>query len=182
MAITNIRTSTETDSPSPFDDKLSRGLIPFELLKQPELDPLKWKKIIQSFDCKNFNLLFGDSNKFYFYSSKTTELIKISDKIFSLANDGINSNWFKEERGKELISKLDESNFTESSLFNILTDKLIVLPAEDIKITNDKDHIEEDYKKWPIFVKPFKSRGTISSSVVLFKNNNVFRENTSHKR
>ena len=46
------------------------------------------------------------------------------------------------------------------------------MPAEDIKITNDKDHIEEDYKKWPIFVKPFKSRGTISSSVVLFKNNN----------
>lgn len=138
-----------------------------ELLQQDEFDPQKWKKIIESFNCENFNVLFTDLNQtddhLYIYSSNTCQLTKIINEqggIFSIANDNFDSNWFKQERGKELISKLiSEDKFNESSLFNVLTD------------TKSRDPID-DFKNWPIFVKPKQSRGTISSSIILVKNNN----------
>ena len=108
----------------------SRGSIPMELLKQEKFEPSEWKRIIQSLECKNVNVLFGDLNnqgipEVYVYSSDTSELSKVSfdkERVFSLANGDINSNWSKQEKGKEMIKNfIHENDFNESSLFSVLT-------------------------------------------------------------
>lgn len=111
------------------DNSPSRGFIPLELLKQDRFDSLEWKKIIQELNCKNFNVIFGDLNQrvpdVYVYSSETSELSTISfddQKVFSLTNGGINSNWSKQEKGENMIKNLiSTDNFTESALFSVLT-------------------------------------------------------------
>lgn len=111
------------------DNSPSRGSIPLELLKQERFDPLEWKNIIQELKCKNCNVIFGDLSKkvpdVYVYSSETSELSNISfddQKVFSLANGGINSCWNKQEKGENMIENLiSTDNFTESSLFSVLT-------------------------------------------------------------
>lgn len=112
------------------DNSPSRGSIPLELLKQERFDPLEWKKIIQELKCKNFNVIFGDLSQkvpdVYVYSSETSKLSNISfddQKVFSLANGGINSNssWNKQEKGENMIENMiSTDNFTESSLFSVL--------------------------------------------------------------
>ena len=98
-------------------------------MKQEKFDPLEWKKIIQSLNCKNCNIIFGDLNQsvpdVYVYSSETSELSVVSfddQKVFSISNGDIYSNWNKQQKGKNLIENLiSADNFTESSLFSVLT-------------------------------------------------------------
>ena len=114
------------------ESNVSRGLIPLKLLQQEQFEPILWKEIIQSFECENLNVLFGDFSdenhlKFYVYSSDTCELSLISNdqkhQIFSLTNGSVDSDWSKEKRGKELIydSVVCDNNFTENLLFSVLT-------------------------------------------------------------
>lgn len=106
----------------------SRGSIPLELLKQVKFDPLEWQKIIQSLNCNNCNIIFGnlDQNvpEVYVYSSETSEISVVSfddQKVFSISNGGINSNWNKQQKGKYMIENLIDTNtFNESSLFSVL--------------------------------------------------------------
>ena len=75
--------------------------------------------------------MFGDLSqreapKFFVYSSDTSELSTISfengQKVFSLTNADINLNWNKQKKGESLINNLIVAdNFTESSLFSVLT-------------------------------------------------------------
>lgn len=155
VAITNIRSSSVMNS-----SNISRGTIPLTLLKQDTFDPIKWKCIIESMNCQNFNVLFGDlslkdSLEMYKYSSESGELVDLSrESIYSLANNDLQLD--KQRRGKYLINNiLSENSLTEQELFSILRD--------DTQLSEDK----EDFKKLPIFISCSNSRGTVSSSVLM---------------
>ena len=127
-AITNIKKEEAENSPVSFS---SRGEIPLKLLSENNFDPIEWKRIIKSSNCKNFNVIFGDLNgeevNIYVYSSERgEEIIKIPStlNIFSLANGEFIENeskkWFKQRRGEELIKNSIEE-LSEDLMFNILT-------------------------------------------------------------
>lgn len=157
VAITNVRSSTVINAST--TSNTSRGIIPLTLLKQETFDPTEWKHVIESTECENFNVLFGDLSldipEICKYSSETRELVKISDGgVYSLANSDLQLD--KQRKGKKLIRDLLSTNsLTESSLFSVL--------KNDERFSEDA----EDFTKWPIFVRCNKTRGTVSSTVLM---------------
>lgn len=80
--------------------------------------------------CTNFNALFGNmcaednTIQIYAYSSETSKLrcIYPDEAVFSLCNGCINSNWPKQQKGKEMILDLLKSNaLNPENLFSVLT-------------------------------------------------------------
>lgn len=98
-------------------------------MSQNTFDPIEWESIIKALNCDKFNVIFGDLSddpvKVFSYSSESEKLIELpinddSLTIFSLANGSIqDSNWFKQQKGEELIQAL-LPEVSKESIFDIL--------------------------------------------------------------
>ncbi len=120
-AITNYR------HPDYFGSgKKSRGLILTDYLKysqNPEafLEKLYFKRS----DYNGFNLLLGDEDDMFYFSSVTGEIELLSPGMYGLSNHLLDSPWPKLEKAKNGLQKIVEEpgEISKEAIFHLLKDR-----------------------------------------------------------
>ncbi len=163
-ALTNVR-----DPASMKPDARSRGdLIPSFLLSDEE--PLSYLKTIRNSisDYNGFNLLAGDLENLFFFSTTDQKIIKVEEGIHAVSNYTLNTPWLKVEIVKKGLRKILESEADsvdiESNLYSMMQND-VTPPDEALPDTGVG--IELERKLSPVFVS-MKGYGTRSTSVVLW--------------
>ncbi|KQC11059.1 MAG: hypothetical protein APR62_10670 [Smithella sp. SDB] len=167
-AVTNYR------DPSTFKSKaLSRGrLVSNYLAGKKNADKYVEDVFSQAGNYNNFNLLIGDDNDLFVFSS-CGETKKLKAGIYGLSNHLLNSPWPKVSRGKRLLkAALDKKgDELEETLFAMLVDRHI---ASDSKLPATGVGLEWERILSPIFITS-PVYGTRSSTVLLVGKNRRVR-------
>ncbi|KJR41466.1 protein of unknown function DUF833 [Candidatus Magnetoovum chiemensis] len=168
-ALTNVR-----DPASIKSDARSRGDLATSFLLS-NADPLNYlkgvKKDIEHYN--GFNLLAGDLNNLFFFSTVDQNIIEVQQGIHGISNHTLNTPWVKVETVKKELNTfielnrdragLDISNF-ESSLHKIMRNNET---ASDELLPDTGVGIELERRLSSIFVS-MQGYGTRSTSVVLW--------------
>lgn len=112
-------------------EALSRGNIVARFLagKKPALEYLD--ALAKNVDAYNgFNVVMGDVNALYYYSSHEKNIIPITTGIYALSNHILDTPWPKVVKGKALFNAALASEVSHTNLFNVLQDREIYPDSE----------------------------------------------------
>ncbi len=164
-AITNYRDMKSIKSDAPTRGKLVTDFL------QSELSPLKYgHSLLNKAETYNgYNLLFSDSESFYYFSNQTKELKQLSPGIYGLSNHLLDTPWPKVIRSKKAFSySASKDKISTDDLFEILSDDRV---APDNQLPETGLDLELERAVSPIFIKSDRY-GTRSSTVLLVNNLN----------
>lgn len=170
-AITNYRNPSLYNS-----DALSRGDLVSAYLTGSE-DPGHFLQGIrdQRGEYNPFNLLLGDGEFLYYYSSIKNRLQVLKPGLFGLSNAFLDTPWTKVVKGKKAMeNRLRDDLIDPFSLLEILGDDV---PSEDHKLPDTGVGMEWERVLSPLFISS-PDYGTRASTVLLldYKNNVQFIE------
>lgn len=159
-ALTNFRDPADRKT-----DALSRGRLvsdylaseaqPFEYLEQVASDAPRYN---------GFNLLIGDSNGVFYFSSRTGSVQAMSPGIHGLSNHLLDTPWPKVKRGKQRLQAVLADEFDANALMDLLDDRE---PANDGELPNTGIGLDLERVLSPaLIVSPLY--GTRASTTVLF--------------
>lgn len=77
-----------------------------------------------------FNVIIGDVDALYYYSSHEKKITQITDGIYALSNHLLDTPWPKVVKGKALFKAALASEVSHSNLFNMLQDREIYPDSE----------------------------------------------------
>jgi uncharacterized protein with NRDE domain len=159
-AVTNYR-----EPPQPGAGARSRGELVSGYLKgrQAAADYLEGvSRRRDRYDA--FNLLLGDADGLYFYSSLDTRFQRLSPGIYGISNGELDCPWPKVIRGKRVFHESLGSDHAPDSeaLFALLAD---ATPAADADLPDTGVGLETERKLSPIFIH-LDGYGTRSSTVL----------------
>lgn len=167
-AITNYR------DPSSFkNNALSRGrLVSRYLIGKQNAGNYLEKVSSQADKYNSFNLLIGDDNDLFVFSSRG-ETKKLKAGIYGLSNHLLNSPWPKVSRGKRLLkTALDKKgSYLEEALFAMLADRCV---APDSRLPSTGVGLEWERILSPMFITS-PIYGTRSSTILLIGKNRRVR-------
>lgn len=136
------------------NDYLTGKDEPFEYLE---------KVLAESEQYNGFNLLVGNMEQLYFFSSQLQAIEKIRPGIYGLSNATLNTPWPKVLRGKKWLQEMFEKGEVQSgSLFELLTD-MEQAPDDELPDTG----VGRDWERIlsPVFIRSM-DYGTRSSTVL----------------
>ena len=159
-AVTNYR-----EPPRPGAGARSRGELVSDYLKgrQAAVDFLEGViRRRHSYDA--FNLLLGDADGLYFYSSLDTRFRRLGAGVYGISNGDLDCPWPKVNRGKRAFrEQLESAEGPDSeALFALLAD---TTPAADADLPDTGVGLETERKLSPIFIH-LDGYGTRSSTVL----------------
>lgn len=162
-AVTNFRDPADVRLDAP-----SRGLLVKNYLNGNQ-SPREYLETISSKSARynGFNLLVGDQNQLYYFSSHRPDIVKVNFGIHGLSNHLLNSAWPKVTTGKRRLKKLlDQSlKVIPEDLFTLLTDCTI---PDDSQLPDTGIGLTWERILAPLFIISPKY-GTRCSSVILVK-------------
>lgn len=167
-AITNYRDMKTIKTSAP-----SRGSLTKRFLSSEILPDEYGKELLSSASLYNgYNLIFGDSSGFFYFSNKSLKLIRLSPGIYGLSNHLLDTPWPKVETSKiSFKSALNKKEMNEEELFSVLSDTSI--PSDDsLPDTGLSPEIERAVS--PVFVET-PLYGTRSSTVILWNKNDEIK-------
>ncbi|MBI5910491.1 MAG: NRDE family protein [Betaproteobacteria bacterium] len=159
-ALTNFRDARErkTDAPSRgqlVSDFLASDREPREYLGDVAIEAPRYN---------GFNLLAGDIDRVFYFSSRTGSVQQMSPGIHGLSNHLLDTPWPKVERGKQRLQAALAGEFDAEALLNLLHDGE---PAPENELPDTGIGLELELVLSPaLIVSP--QYGTRSSTVVLF--------------
>ena len=147
----------------------SRGLLVSNYLTSSHQPYQYLEKITQQRQAFNhFNLICGDLNQAYYYTSYRDQIQALGEGLYGLSNAFLDTPWPKVQRAKRLFSQMiNESGFSVQKSFEILTDRF---QPEDDQLPSTGVHFERERSLAPIFVQEAQL-GTCSSSIVVVNKN-----------
>ena len=163
-AITNYRDISENNPNAP-----SRGNLTKEFLTT-DTPPGKYGETISknAAGYNGYNLIFGDSEGMFYFSNKSSKLIKLTPGVYGLSNHLLDTPWPKVQKSKTLFQKiLANKDITSNELFTLLSDTSI--PSED-SLPDTGLSLEIERAVSPVFVET-QYYGTRSSTVIIWNNN-----------
>ncbi len=164
-AITNYRDMKSIKSNAP-----TRGKLVTDFLLS-ELSPLKYGHTLfdKAETYNGYNLLFSDSESFYYFSNQTKELKQLSAGNYGLSNHLLDTPWPKVVKSKKAFANSTSSaKISTDDLFDILSDDRV---AEDNQLPETGLDLELERAVSPIFIKSDRY-GTRSSTVLLINISN----------
>jgi uncharacterized protein with NRDE domain len=164
-AITNYRDPASWRAQAP-----SRGKLVSDYLSGPDDAGNYLKRTVsQAQNYNGFNLLLGDTDGLFFYSSRAEAPQAISSGIYGLSNRLLDTPWPKVKRGKKLLKAALEKkgDELEESLFALLADRRIP-PDDDLPQTGVG--LEWERILSPVFITS-PVYGTRSSTILLIGKN-----------
>jgi uncharacterized protein with NRDE domain len=166
-AITNFR-----DLKNHRNDATSRGKLTLDFLTSnvsPEEYYNKLNPTLNEFN--GFNLLLGDVDQLYYFSSKTDSLKKLDKGIHGISNAILDTPWPKIERSKRhLESLIQQEDINAWEVIAILKDTSI---AKDEELPDTGVGLDLERMLSPVFIKSEKYGTRCSSVVMVDKENNV---------
>jgi len=159
-ALTNYR------DPSTFkEDPPSRGHLVLNYLVEENDPEFYIKNVISVSDQYNgFNLLAGNLDELVYYTNQKENFSMLAPGLYGLSNHFLNTSWPKVEQAKtDLQNILDENNFSEEALFELLKQNQ---RAPDNKLPDTGIPKELERAVSPIFIQTEKY-GTRSSTILL---------------
>ena len=160
-AVTNYR-----EPPLNKPDTLSRGALVRDYLDGNENAETYMQKVMtQHHLYDEFNLLVGDKQSLFFYSSVEDNYQKLEPGLYGISNGSLDSSWPKVEKGKAALKTIiqGDEKLEPEKLFGLLSDKTI---APDSELPATGVSLEWERELSPLFVN-FKDYGTRSSTVLL---------------
>lgn len=127
-ALTNFRQASDLQGRNA--QLRSRGEITSNFLQQ-HIAPQNFLRQLdtESDQFSGFNTILGDTDRLFYYSNKSKQIVDLSPGIYGLSNGLLNSPWQKVELGKQrlqqLITESSSDNLRSESLLSILTDTSI---------------------------------------------------------
>jgi uncharacterized protein with NRDE domain len=170
-AITNYRAPGQARS-----DAKSRGFLVSDYLTGTYKPKAYLEKVQQVRELYNgFNLLVGDTESLYYYTSVRNEMKKVTPGIHGLSNHVMDTPWPKVRKGSEKLKQvLCHKTIDETLLLSILSDSEEA-PEEELPDTG----VGKEWEKLlsPLFIRS-DTYGTRSSTVLTINNDNdiVFTE------
>lgn len=167
-AVTNHRDSTEEKN-----GITSRGLLVSEYLQNSHSSINYLEQCIsrtKNFD--GFNLLLGDINALYFFSSREKQYQQLQAGVVGISNGGFDEAWPKVEQGKQQMSILIKNNrfHSHEALLAMLADNRL---PDDESLPDTGIGLEWERILAPVFIRA-KEYGTRASTVLTIdKDNNV---------
>ena len=166
-AITNYRDMAKIKVNAP-----TRGKLVSDFLLNKMSPELYADLLMETTDNYNgYNLIFGYCDSLYYFSNISKEPVKLSEGIYGLSNQLLDSQWPKVIKSKKIFSEIiNEPNPSINKLFDLLKDDE-VYPDETLPETGLGKELERMVS--PIFTVTEKY-GTRSSSIIFIDvNNNV---------
>lgn len=165
-AITNYR---KFPLEGPFET--SRGDLVKDFLTSNESSALyldKLKQIGNKFD--GYNLIFGDSQEFYYHSNKG-QPTSIEPNTYGLSNHLLDTPWPKVKNGKlQFIKQIESGEINKEHLFKILSNQK---QAPDNELPKTGVGLEKERMLSPIFIKSENYGTRISSVLTVHENGQV---------
>ncbi len=158
-ALTNYRDPLQNEK-----GKRSRGELVSGFLTGKDLSMEYLKKVQKASDQYNgFNLLAGDSEHLYYFSSQSKKIEKVLPGIYGLSNAELNTPWPKVKKGnKRLYEIIQKNECGLDSLFTLLTD---IEPAADEELPDTGVGMDWERILSPVFIQSLHY-GTRSSTVL----------------
>lgn len=158
-ALTNYRDPLQ-NSPN----KRSRGELVGHFLTGTD-EPSEYLKQVQdeSKHYNGFNLLVGDAEHLYYFSSQLNEIERVGPGMYGLSNAALNTPWPKVSWGRKKFQEmLEKGEIQADSLFSLLTD---IEPAPDEELPDTG--VGRDWERIlsPVFIQS-PHYGTRSSTVL----------------
>jgi len=165
-ALTNFRVpfgTQKTDAPS-------RGALVSDFLQGNETPEDYLKKISRNSDEYNgFNLLAGNAEDIFCFSSKKPEIKKLSPGTYGLSNRFLDSPWPKVIKGKAGFEKLlNKDEIPDNAIFDILKDSS---HPPDKELPDTGVGLEWERILAPLFIKS-PVYGTRSSTILMIDKQN----------
>lgn len=116
-ALTNYRDMTNVKENAP-----SRGHLVSDFLKS-DVSPVDYFQSLKpnAAEFNGFNLLFGTTDKLYYFNNEHIKLRELEAGYYSLSNAFLNTKWPKTEKALSDFKSLIENNtLKENQLFNLL--------------------------------------------------------------
>ncbi len=159
-ALTNFRDPRERKTDAP-----SRGQLVSDFLAS-EQEPREYlgDVAIEAPRYNGFNLLAGDIDGVFYFSSRTGSVQQVSPGIHGLSNHLLDTPWPKVELGKRRLQAALEGEFSAESLLNLLHDRE---PAAESELPDTGIGAEMERVLSPALIVSPKY-GTRSSTAVLF--------------
>ena len=125
-ALTNFRDGRERKSDAPSRGELVSGML------ASEQEPLAFLEEIamQAQRYNGFNLLAGDSNSVYFFSSRTGSVQPVTPGIHGLSNHILDTPWPKVTRGTQRLQAELEGEPSAEALLDLLQDRELAAENE----------------------------------------------------
>ena len=159
-ALTNFRDPRERKTDAP-----SRGQLVSDFLAS-EQEPREYLAdvAIEAPRYNGFNLLAGDIDGVFYFSSRTGSVQQVSPGIHGLSNHLLDTPWPKVELGKRRLQAALEGEFSAEALLNLLHDRE---PAAESELPDTGIGAEMERVLSPALIVSPKY-GTRSSTAVLF--------------
>jgi uncharacterized protein with NRDE domain len=159
-ALTNFRDPRERKADAP-----SRGQLVSDFLASDQ-EPLEYlgDVAMQARRYNGFNLLAGDTDGVFYFSSRTGSVQQLSPGIHGLSNHLLDTPWPKVERGKQRLQAALAGEFDAEALLDLLHDRE---PAPESELPETGIGLELERVLSPaLIVSP--QYGTRASTAVLF--------------
>ncbi len=175
-AITNFRDLHNLKLNAP-----SRGHIVKDFLASDySMESFSEKLINTGRSFNEFNLLYGNVDRLFYFSNHNNADQKIENGIHGLSNHLLDTPWFKVEKSKDELEKIiKKNNISTEDIFKILSDNSL---SPDDELPETGLDYEREKIISSIFIKT-KEYGTRCSTVVTVDKNNfvIFIERTFNK-
>ncbi len=173
-ALTNYRDPSSYRQERPSRGRLVSDFLRGNMPTAAYLDMLRSK----GDDYNGFNLIFGTTEGFCYFSNRVNLPSGITPRIHGLSNRLLDTPWPKVSRGKEALARLIASGsaIVDDDLFVILADRTL---APDHQLPDTGVGIERERLLSPLFIIS-PAYGTRSSTIILIDRNNrvTFTERT----
>ena len=165
-ALTNYRGAEPNKNNAPSRGALVSQYLLSNASSKEYLEELRLK----SSGYNGFNLIVGDVEHFYYYSSRQEEILHVTPGIHGLSNDSLDTPWPKVIKGKQLLEQqvLNRTEISLETVFSLLKDTEI---APDHQLPETGIGIGYERVLSSIFIKS-PQYGTRSSTVLLVDKDN----------
>jgi uncharacterized protein with NRDE domain len=165
-ALTNYRSSHPPKSNAPSRGALVSRYLLSDIPGQEYLEEVRLK----GSQYNGFNLILGDMDTLYYYSSVQGDFIRISPGFHGLSNAFLDTPWPKMEKGKRILEQqvLGQMQVSSEMIFSLLKDTGTP-PVHELPDTGIGIRYEKILSS--IFIKS-SQYGTRSSTVLLVDGNN----------
>ncbi len=167
-AITNYR-----DLRNIKDDAPSRGLLTSNFLLGNQSAEVYYNSLKNNLTIYNgFNLILGEIDTLFYFSTHKEELQKLKPGIYGLSNATLDVPWPKVEKSKRMLEKiLEQDEIHPWELLSLLGD---TLKAKDDKLPDTGVGLELERTLSPVFIQS-PGYGTRCSTALLIDNKNNVR-------
>jgi uncharacterized protein with NRDE domain len=143
-------------------EAISRGQLILDYLRNNK-SALDYLEALKSYSHKfnDFNLILGDMNQLYYFSSVQNSYRKLKPGLYGLSNGLLDESWYKVDLGKDLVKA---SHVDVESYFHILDNNNL---ADDDKLPSTGLNFEAEKALSALHV-DYGEYGTVYKQVVLY--------------